>query len=280
MNSFPTSPLFSSFKSIGRLALLCALFIQAPLILAAPLGGQVVGGSGGINQSGLQTTVQQNSSALALDWQSFNIKNNEAVQFIQPDKNAIVLNRILGNSASQIFGKLDANGQVILVNPNGLFFGDSAVVNVGGLLASGLDISPTDFLNGDYVFSALEGSEGAVINHGIIQAATGGSVSLLGRQVENAGFISAHLGAVNLVAAKEAVLSFDNDGLMGVKVNKAILQDELGVNPALLNAGNIQAEGGRVLLSASVSQDVFSQVVNNGGLQTASSVVMHKDGKI
>ena len=263
-----------------RCLLLCVLaFVcSVSIVHSSPLGGQVVGGSGGINQSGLQTTIQQNSSVLALDWQSFNINNNETVQFIQPDKNAIVLNRILGSSASQIFGKLDANGQVILVNPNGLFFGDSAVVNVGGLLASGLDISPTDFLNGDYIFSALEGSEGAVINHGIIQAATGGSVSLLGRQVENSGFISAHLGAVNLVAAKEAVLSFDNDGLMGVKVNKAILQDELGVSPALLNAGSIQAEGGRVLLSASVSQDVFSQVVNNGKLQATSSVVMHEDG--
>ena len=264
--------------SMRRLVFLCSLSLPVATAFSAPIGGQVAGGSGGINQSGLQTTIQQNSSALALDWQSFNIKNNEAVQFIQPNKNAIALNRILGNSASQIFGKLDANGQVILVNPNGLFFGDSAVINVGGLLASGLDISPTDFLNGDYVFSALAGSEGAVINHGIIQAATGGSVSLLGRQVKNAGFISAHLGAVNLVAAKEAVLSFDNDGLMGVKINKAILQDELGVNPALLNAGSIQAEGGRVLLSASVSQDVFSQAVNNGGLQTANSVVMHEDG--
>ena len=275
---------FSLSNNFATLLLRCPLFgalacvCSVTIVHSAPLGGQVVGGSGGITQSGLKTTIQQNSSALALDWQSFNVNNNEAVQFIQPDKNAIVLNRILGNSASQIFGRLDANGQVILVNPNGLFFGGSAVINVGGLLASGLDISPTDFLNGDYVFSALEGSEGAVINHGIIQAATGGSVSLLGRQVENVGFISAHLGAVNLVAAKEAVLSFDNDGLMGVKVNKAILQDELGVNPALLNAGNIQAEGGRVLLSASVSQDVFSQAVNNGGLQTASSVVMHKDG--
>ena len=280
MNIIPAVSNDRFILSIRRVFFLCGLSLPAATAFSAPLGGQVVGGSGGINQSGLQTTIQQNSSVLAIDWQSFNINNSETVQFIQPDKNAIVLNRILGNSASQIFGKLDANGQVILVNPNGLFFGDSAVVNVGGLLASGLDISPTDFLNGDYVFSALEGSEGAVINHGIIQAATGGSVSLLGRQVENAGFISAHLGAVNLVAAKEAVLSFDNDGLMGVKVNKAILQDELGVNPALLNAGNIQAEGGRVLLSASVSQDVFSQVVNNGGLQTASSVVMHKDGKI
>ena len=261
------------YLSLGALA-----FISITIVHSAPLGGQIVGGSGGINQSGLQTTAHQNSSALALEWQSFNINNNETVKFIQPNKNAIVLNRILGNSASQIFGKLDANGQVILVNPNGLFFGDSAVINVGGLLASGLDISPADFLNGDYVFSALEGSEGAVINHGIIQAATGGSVSLLGRQVENSGYISAHLGAVNLVAAKEAVLSFDHDGLVGVKVNKAILQDELGVNPALLNAGSIQAEGGRVLLSASVSQDVFSQAVNNGGLQATSSVVMHEDG--
>ena len=255
-----------------------AFVFSVSLVHSAPLGGQVVGGSGGINQSGLQTTIQQNSSALSLDWQSFNIANNEAVKFIQPDKNAIVLNRILGNSASQIFGKLDANGQVILVNPNGLFFGNSAVINVGGLLASGLSISSADFINGDYVFSVLEGSEGAVINHGIIQAATGGSVSLLGRQVENTGFISAHLGVVNFAAAKEAVLSFDNDGLMGVKVNKAILQDQLGMSPALLNAGSIQAGGGRVLLSASVSQDVFSQVVNNEGLQATSSVVMHEDG--
>ena len=278
MNIIPAVTNERFILSMRSFVFICGLSLPVTTVFSAPLGGQVVGGSGGINQSGLQTTVQQNSSALALDWQSFNINNNETVQFIQPDKNAIVLNRILGNSASQIFGKIDANGQVILVNPNGLFFGDTAVINVGGLLASGLDISPTDFLNGDYVFSALEGSEGAVINHGIIQAATGGSVSLLGRQVENTGFISAHLGAVNLASAKEAVLSFDNDGLMGVKVNKAILQDEVGVNPALLNAGNIQAEGGRVLLSASASQDVFSQAVNNGGLQIASSVVMHEDG--
>ena len=278
MNIIPAVSNDRFILSIRRVFFLCGLSLPAATAFSAPLGGQVVGGSGGINQSGLQTTIQQNSSVLAIDWQSFNINNSEAVQFIQPDKNAIVLNRILGSSASQISGKLDANGQVILVNPNGLFFGDSAVINVGGLLASGLDISSADFLNGDYAFSGLEGSEGAVINHGIIQAATGGSVSLLGRQVENSGFISAHLGAVNLVAAKEAVLSFDNDGLMGVKVNRAILQGELGVNPALLNAGSIQAEGGRVLLSASVSQDVFSQAVNNGGLEEASSVVMHKDG--
>ena len=95
------------------LLFLLSLGFRISVVHSAPLGGQVVGGSGEINQSGLQTTIQQNSSALALDWQSFNINNNEAVKFIQPDKNAIVLNRILGSSASQIFGKLDANGQVI-----------------------------------------------------------------------------------------------------------------------------------------------------------------------
>ncbi|MBL4608614.1 MAG: filamentous hemagglutinin N-terminal domain-containing protein, partial [Pseudomonadales bacterium] len=261
--------------------LLCPLLVInlfALSVQAAPLGGQIVGGSGGINQAGLHTTIQQSSSSLAIDWQSFNINSDERVQFIQPNKHAIVLNRILGNSASQIFGRLDANGQVVLVNPNGLFFGESAVINVGGLLASGLAISADDFLNGDYVFAEMDGRDGAVINQGIIQAATGGSVSLLGRRVENKGFIAAHLGAVNLVAAKEAVLSFDHDGLMGIKVNKAILQDELGLNPALLNAGTIKAEGGRVLLTASVSRGVFSGAVNNGRLQATTSVVVNDDG--
>jgi hemagglutinin-like protein len=61
-------------------------------------------------------------------------------------------------------GKINANGQIVLVNPNGIFFGPTASVNVGGLIASGLNISTFDFLNGDYIFNEVVGSEGFVIN--------------------------------------------------------------------------------------------------------------------
>lgn len=245
---------------------------------AAPTGGVVVAGEGLIDQSGLETTITQNTERLAIDWASFNVRADERVQFIQPGETSVALNRILGNEASQIFGRLDANGHVILMNPNGVLFGESATVNVGGLVASGLAINPDDFMNGDFALSAVEGLDGAVINQGIINAATGGSVALVGKRVANEGLISAKLGSVTLAAGKEAVLTFDNEGLLGVRVSQEILQSELGVEAAVSNSGEIHAERGRILLTGSVSQDIFSRAVNSGGLNAKTSVVMHEDG--
>ncbi len=90
---------------------------------AAPDGGQIVGGSGGINQSGLTTTINQNSASMAIHWNGFDIQQNEIVNFVQPNASSIALNQILSNSASQIRGQINANGHIVLVNPNGLFFG-------------------------------------------------------------------------------------------------------------------------------------------------------------
>jgi len=245
---------------------------------AGPAGGNIVGGAGSINQSGLNTTINQNSSLLSINWNSFNINRDERVQFIQPNIRSIALNRILSNNASQIHGRIDANGQVILVNPNGIFFSPTAMVNVGGLIASGLDIKPSDFMNGNFLFKEVLGTEGTVINSGTINASLGGNVALLGKQVSNEGIIVANLGSVSLAAGKEVIVTFDNGGLLGVKITKEILQNELGVDPAVLNSGEITAEGGRILMTGSVSQDIFSQAVNTGDIEQATSVVVHADG--
>ncbi|MBI1425467.1 MAG: filamentous hemagglutinin N-terminal domain-containing protein [Gammaproteobacteria bacterium] len=252
--------------------------LLASSVHAAPTGGQVVGGAGSINQSGVNTTINQASQNMAINWQSYNVNTNERVQYIQPNASSISLNRILSNNGSTIAGRIDANGQVILVNPNGIFFTPTSVINVGGIIASGLDISPSDFMNGNYMFNEVVGTDGAVVNTGTINASLGGNVALIGRQVENDGLIAANLGSVTLAAGKQAVLTFDNGGVLGVRVSKAILQDELGVDPAVINKGDIQAAGGRVLLTASTSQDVFSQAVNTNGIQQATSVVVNTDG--
>ena len=263
-----------------RYALLIFSFILVPNLQAAPSGGQIVGGVGNIHQSGLTTTIQQQTGAMAIDWNTFNVNVDERVQFQQPDVSSIALNRILDQLPSQINGRLDANGRIVLVNPNGLFFGNNASVNVGGLIASGLDIDPMDFMNGDYQFEALENSAGTVFNAGLIQASLGGSVALLGKQVENQGMISADLGIVALAAGKQAVLTFDHSGLLGLRITEAVLQNELGIDPAVLNSGDISAAGGKVLMTASVSQDVFSEAVNTGELQAARSVVVNADGSV
>ena len=268
------------FDLLALPRLLCGIVLLSPISTsyAGPVGGNIVGGAGSINQTGFTTHIHQLTNSLAIDWASFNVNQNEIVNFLQPGSNAITLNRILGGSASQIHGQINANGHVVLVNPNGIFFGATSSINVGGLIASGLDIDPIDFMNGDYVFKSVDGTTGAVINGGVLNASLGGSITLLGKQVRNDGLISANLGTVNLAAGNEAVLTFDTEGLLGVKITKAILQDELGVDPAILNSGDINTEGGRVLLTASQSQDIFSSAVNSGDVEQATSVVVHDDG--
>ncbi len=177
----PTVSSPSSVKTTRRklyLAMLTASqFMVAGHVLAAPEGGQVVGGAGSIDQTGSKTTIHQETERMAIDWQSFDVKADERVQFVQPTSTSVALNRVLGNRGSEILGRIDANGKVILVNPNGIVFGLGSQINVGGIMASGLNIDPNDFMNGEFTLTAIEGTEGKVINSGIINAATGGSVT-------------------------------------------------------------------------------------------------------
>ena len=112
----------------------------------------------------------------------------------------------------------------------------------------------------------MPGTSGTVINSGTIYAALGGNVALLGKRVENNGLITANLGTVTLAAGKQAALTFDNGGLLGVRVSQEILQIELGMDPAVLNSGTIQASGGKELLTASVSQDIIFKALNTTGI--------------
>jgi filamentous hemagglutinin family protein len=118
-----------------------------------PLGGQVVSGTGSITQSGNTTDIRQSSPDLALDWLSFNLGSQETVNFLQPSASAIVVNRIFSTNDSQILGHLDANGQVYLINPNGIIFGQGAQVNVGGLVASTLDVTDPSLSGGTRGFA-------------------------------------------------------------------------------------------------------------------------------
>ena len=152
----------------------------AGLAHALPTGGAVVDGKGTIQAEGQQMIVDQQSHKLITNWESFNVGAQEGVTFRQPDQNAIALNRVIGNEGSSILGRIDANGQVFLVNPNGVLFGQGAQVNVGSLVASTLDIGNEDFKADRYVFSG--DSAAHVVNAGAITAATGGAVELMGRK--------------------------------------------------------------------------------------------------
>ncbi len=101
----------------------------------------VYNGAGTASTSGNVMTVNQSTSTLGLNWSKFDIGSSATVNFVQPGSTSRVLNRIWDGSPSQIMGRLNANGQVYIVNQNGILFGNGAQVNVGGLVASALSIS-------------------------------------------------------------------------------------------------------------------------------------------
>ena len=269
--SFSMRPLA---RFIRQASLPAGLMLSASAAMAGPQGGNVVAGQGTIARPDVNTTlINQQTHNLAIDWNSFNIAKQELVQFNQPSSTANALNKILDHNPTQIFGSLRANGNVVLVNPNGVYFSPTATVHVGSITASGLDIDTDDFMAGNYNFqSQLDAEGGLVVNQGIIEAATGGSVNLIGGAVRNEGVILATAGQVNLVAGRKVTMDFDGDGLIQFVVDAQILQNVHDLDDAVSNTGEINADGGSVLLQGSVARDVFSNVVNNEGVIRAARI--------
>jgi len=245
----------------AQAVLACSVLLSlAGAAQAAPFGGVVAAGTAAISTSGTQTTITQGSSNAIINWQGFGIAAGEGVQFKQPGSNSVALNRVIGSDPSAILGNLSANGKVFLVNPNGILFGKGATVNVGGLVASTLNIADSDFMGGRYAFSSP--GRGGVVNEGTIQA-DGGYVALLGADVRNDGAISARLGSVALAAGQTVTLDVLGDQLLQVTVDRA------AVETAVRNGGLVQADGGQVLLTAA---SLIATVVNNTGVIQARTI--------
>ncbi len=260
----------ASAKRRLKLAALAAALVTGSAGLqtayAGPAGGQVTSGVGSIAQSGptgaTTTTINQSTQNLSLDWKSFNVGSRETVNFVQPSATAIAVNKIFDTNGSQILGNLNANGQVFLINPNGVIFGAGAQVNVGGLVASTLDISSSSGNTASFAGN----STGSVINLGKITAANGGYIALLGNHVSNQGVISAQLGTVALGAGSAITLTFNGSNLVRMVVDQSVL------NTLADNGGLIQADGGKVLMTAGAAKSLLASVVNNTGVIEARTV--------
>ena len=241
------------------------------LVLANPSGGVVVGGDVGFVTPDANTLlINQSTQSAAINWQSFSIQSSEYVIFNQPSASAVVLNRVVGGNPSEILGNLQANGRVFLINPLGVMFGEGAQVDVGGIVASTLDLNPDEFMAGRYV---LRGdSQAGVANAGSITASDGGFVVLLGDHVSNTGAIHANLGSVVLASGSQVTLDFTGDGLIQHSIDTAAISDRAGVE----HLGSIMADGGHVVMDANVTRDLKASVINTQGLVQARRIV--KDG--
>ncbi|MEJ8835555.1 two-partner secretion domain-containing protein [Ramlibacter sp. AN1133] len=252
------------------LAVLALMMFSFEAAHAAPVGGAVAAGAAGIATTGASTTITQTTPSAVINWQGFGIAAGESVRFQQPASSSVMLNRVVGPDPSAIFGSLSANGKVFLVNPGGVLFGPGASVNVGGLVASTLDIADGDFMAGRYSFSGS--GRGAVVNQGTINA-DGGYVALLGTDVANQGVISARLGSVALAAGQAITLDVVGDNLLNVAVDRG------AVDALVSNGGLIQADGGRVLMTTQSAGNLLSTAVNNTGVIQARTI-SSRDGSI
>ncbi|MFV0436114.1 MAG: YDG domain-containing protein [Desulfopila sp.] len=241
--------------------------------LALPQNGKVTAGKAKIGASGLGSMViEQQSKRAAINWQSFDIGRDASVQFRQPSADSVALNRVTGGSPSQILGQLKANGQVFLSNKRGVYFGKSARVDVGGLVATTHSMSDEEFMAGSTTFSR-DGAMGTVVNEGRLET-MGGYIALLAPEVRNKGVIVARKGTVALAAGEVFNLEFDEGGaLMNVRVTPGQLAT------LVENGELIEAPGGQVIMSAGAANAIRSGVVRNSGTIDARGID-HADGRV
>lgn len=240
---------------------------------ALPTGGQVTAGAAVIQQSGATLSVDQSSQRAAINWQSFNVGRDASVQFNVPNSAAVTLNRVVGNERSVIDGAIRSNGNVWVLNSAGVLFNRSANVEVGGLVASTLNLSDADFMAGKSTFAA-NGARDSIVNMGNLKSSNGGYIALLGQQVSNQGVITANMGSAMLAAGDRISLNFDGNALVGLTVDRGTL------DALVENRQAIYAHGGKVHLTTQAVNTILNGMVNNTGVIEAQGIGTGKNGEI
>ena len=271
----------------------CGAVAAAPPPLPVPCAGAACGavshwvtsGSASLAESGSRMNITQTSSTATLNWQNFDIAAGHTVNFIQPSANSVALNQIFEANPSQIFGTLTANGQVYLLNPNGLIFGPNSVVNVGSLVASSLAISQAAINNGiagaiqdgSPAFEAVDANGNPIQNLGVIDIQSGASITSNGGEVlifaptvTNEGTIQAPTGQAILGAGQRIFLSTPLNTSSQVRG----LLIEVGGNGTVTNGtqGEIISTAGDVTLAGlAVNQmgrvSATTTIESNGSIQ-------------
>ncbi len=250
---------YSFLRSLALLSTTSALSLALNPAMANPTGGQVVAGAAAITAPSIsQLLINQATPTAIINWQSFSIATGESTRFAVP-LGGSTLNRVVTGNPSSIYGSLSSNGQLILVNPNGIVVGPSGQINTGGLILSTSNITDQNYLTGGNLnFSG--NSSASIINQGRITT-TGGDVFLIARKVDNQGVISAPGGAVGLAGGTEVLIKASDagDGRVFVRPGRG----------AVANSGTVEAAVAE-LRAAGGNQ--YALAVNNTGVVRATGV--------
>ncbi|OLV23225.1 adhesin [Haemophilus influenzae] len=254
-----------ALKPLSAILLSLGIVSIPQSVLASGLQGMsVVHGTATMQVDGNKTTIRNSVNAI-INWKQFNIDQNEMVQFLQESNNSAVFNRVTSDQISQLKGILDSNGQVFLINPNGITIGKDAIINTNGFTASTLDISNENIKARNFTLEQTKDKALAeIVNHGLITVGKDGSVNLIGGKVKNEGVISVNGGSISLLAGQKITIS----DIINPTITYSIAAPE---NEAV-NLGDIFAKGGNI--------NVRAANIRNKGKLSADSVSKDKSGNI
>jgi filamentous hemagglutinin family protein len=284
----PSLPAHAGAPAVGPTVVAVPTAVAAPTVVVVPTttvvpwptqlptGGTVVAGAAAIVRGSTPGTavlnVDQTSLRAVIDWSTFNVGSAAQVNFVQPNSHSATLNEVLDANPSEIFGKITGAGQIFFSNPNGVYFGKSASVNVGSLAATTNSIDDAAFMAGNITLTR-NGASGSVVNQGQLSAGLGGYIALLAPEVRNSGIIVAHLGTVVMASGDTITLNFDNNHLAGITVKASTIA-------ALVeNKGAVLVPGGLIILSAQTADHLLGGVVHNTGTLEATGLTT-KGGRI
>ncbi len=239
---------------------------------ALPTGAVANTGKVAISTQGAAMTIQQTTDKASVNWNAFNIGSGASVNVQQNSVNSVLLNRVVGNDPSQILGKLTANGQVVLVNPNGIVFGKDGSVAASAFTASTFGISEKDFANGKYNYTRNGSTAAVTVENGATLSATApsGYVALIGASVDNQGAISTQGGSVVMAAGEKAALPEAMTSNVSVPLSGKVRLElaPSSINASVTNSGTITTEGGQVLMQAAALSDAVASVTHTGTIDT------------
>jgi filamentous hemagglutinin family protein len=262
------------YRKVIAYGAIASLTITPAVSFSVPMGGSISDGVASINTHATGVVVNQSTDKAVIDWQGFDVGSGESAQFNVPNGNSFTLNRINSQTPSHIYGKVTSNGQLMLINRNGVVFGKGSQVDVNGLVATTSDISNQDFMAGKNNFRSGGNPNASVENHGTITIRNGGSAALVAPNVKNSGTINANFGKVSLAAGDTFTIDPYGDGLVQLAVPEHMARGMVE------NSGTINANGGKVQLAASLDEVTDSLINLNGAINADNGKVDIKGGVI
>jgi filamentous hemagglutinin family protein len=268
----------SSLLTATAIAGLLLISTTSPLYAldnhTTPAGESVVHGNAVFDRpSSGQLNVTQLSDRAIINWDSFDIGSQAKTTFRQPDRSSLAVNRVVGGNAdpTRILGKLSANGKIMVLDRNGVFFGKDAAIDVGSIIASTGNIDDDAIMSGAQQIVLSDFGDAPIENHGSITVEGAGLAALVSPVVRNAGIITAKMGRVELAAGGEqATVDLYGDNLI-----QLALEGNAG-QVLVDNPGRVAAEGGVIAMTTGFAEGVLDSVINMSGVADVSSA--RRDG--